>query len=226
MGPKPFASASLDRVDNDKGYAPDNCIWADRSTQNKNRRNKVLVTHRGKQVNLVQALRDSKLSKSGYYRRIRKGMSPQEALDTPVRTNIQHVKVSRGSLVAMIQRCHNPKNEAYLSYGGRGIFVCDRWRFGEGGKTGYQCYVHDVGAKPSAQHTLDRIDTNAGYNPTNVRWATRQEQAVNTRSNVNVVVNGMSMCLSEATERFSELSAVSVKRRLDRGWPIALALVM
>lgn len=76
---------------------------------------------------------------------------------------------------AIQQRCHNPKNTAYSDYGGRGIAVCQRWR------ESFEAFYADTGARPSPEMTLDRIDNERGYEPGNVRWATRIEQSQNTR---------------------------------------------
>lgn len=81
----------------------------------------------------------------------------------------------------MMQRCHNANYDKFEYYGGRGIFVCDRWRFGEGGVPGFECFASDMGGKPSALHTLDREDNNKGYSSDNCRWATKSEQQFNRR---------------------------------------------
>ena len=76
---------------------------------------------------------------------------------------------------AMISRCYNEKDRKYKYYGGRGITVCDRWL------KSYKNFVKDVGKRPAANLTIDRIDNDEGYKPGNVRWATHQEQMLNKR---------------------------------------------
>lgn len=76
---------------------------------------------------------------------------------------------------SMLARCYNPKNQNYPWYGGSGITVCDRWRHGENGETGFACFYKDMGPRPTQKHTLDR--RNAGdYEPSNCQWLTMKEQ--------------------------------------------------
>jgi hypothetical protein len=84
----------------------------------------------------------------------------------------------------MLSRCHNTNHPNYALYGGRGIIVCSRWR------SSYIAFLADVGRKPSPELQLDRIDNDGNYEPGNVRWATRSQQALNRRSSHAVRTQG------------------------------------
>ena len=77
------------------------------------------------------------------------------------------------------QRCNNENRKEYHRYGGRGIFVCARWM------NSYEAFLEDMGRRPSKKHSIDRIDNDDNYKPSNCRWATKTEQSRN-RSGYNV----------------------------------------
>lgn len=77
--------------------------------------------------------------------------------------------------VDMRSRCHDAKHQGYRDYGGRGITVCAAWRHS------YEAFLADMGRRPSAGHSLDRINNDGSYGPENCRWSTRSEQQRNKR---------------------------------------------
>jgi hypothetical protein len=84
-------------------------------------------------------------------------------------------------LVSMWARCENPNNKDFRRYGARGITVCQRWRKGENGKSPYECFIEDMGRRPSPELSIDRIDNDGNYEPGNCRWATPKQQQLNRR---------------------------------------------
>ncbi|NBS69841.1 hypothetical protein EBT31_13150 [bacterium] len=93
----------------------------------------------------------------------------------------------------MRKRCLSESDSYWHRYGGRGIKVCMQW-------SNFWQFLADVGERPSLKHTLDRIDNDGHYEPGNVRWATRKEQANNRATNRMVVINGQRMTLMQAAE--------------------------
>jgi hypothetical protein len=118
---------------------------------------------------------------------------------------------------SMKARCHIPSSSGFANYGGRGIYVCDRWRHD------YEAFLVDVGRKPSADHSLDRVDNDGPYAPGNVRWATRSEQGQNRRTNALVTAFGRTQCI-EAWAAETGLKDCTIWRRLWRGWDPERAL--
>lgn len=76
---------------------------------------------------------------------------------------------------AMIQRCHNPKTRCFKNYGGRGIAICTEWQ------KSFERFLLDMGRRPSVYHSLDRVNNDGNYEPSNCRWATASQQNINRR---------------------------------------------
>lgn len=95
---------------------------------------------------------------------------------------------------SMRQRCVNKSNSNYSRYGARGIFVCKRWL------GSFKNFIDDMGRRPSGRHTIERINNNGGYMPSNCKWATYKEQNRNNKRNVFYWHDGKKKCLSEWAE--------------------------
>ena len=111
----------------------------------------------------------------------------------------------------MIARCKYPNHPSWKRYGARGITVCEKWI------SSYESFLSDVGRRPSALHSLERVRTDGNYEPGNVIWATSHEQQRNTSRNVLLEIDGRRMCLRD----WAALSSVvedAIKMRLNRGW--------
>lgn len=113
--------------------------------------------------------------------------------------------------VNMVSRCETPSSTGFAHYGGRGIKVCERWR------SNFQHFYEDMGPRPAAGYSVDRIDVNGHYEPGNCRWATQTEQSRNTRVNHLVSVDGQTLTLAGAAEN-APVPYNTVLYRLKRGW--------
>jgi hypothetical protein len=96
----------------------------------------------------------------------------------------------------LLNRCYWRKGKSFKDYGGRGIDVCDRWRFGEAGIHPFQCFLDDMGECPNGM-SIDRINNDLGYSKSNCTWSTIEQQIRNRRNTVLVDINGEKMTLRE-----------------------------
>lgn len=108
----------------------------------------------------------------------------------------------------MRQRCQNPRSPDYPRYGGRGIRVCKRWQV-------FENFLADMGPMPKSGMTLERKNNNAGYTPRNCRWASRLEQAQNTRQVLSVKHQGETFSLA-AVARATGIGYGALKYRIHQ----------
>ena len=117
----------------------------------------------------------------------------------------------------MIQRCHNPNDRDYPRYGARGIQVCERWRNADATHTGFEHFLEDMGMPPDKSYSIDRIDVDGDYTPTNCRWATPKEQANNRRTTRIITVGGVTKPLSAWCLEYGIGSKTVLYRMKHRG---------
>jgi len=108
-------------------------------------------------------------------------------------------------------RCYNEKYSGYMEYGGRGIRVCDRWL------NSFENFYADMGKKPTSNHSIDRINVDGNYEPSNCRWATRKEQQRNKTNNVLFTYKGETKCIAEWSE-ITGLSFNLIQSRINGNW--------
>lgn len=108
----------------------------------------------------------------------------------------------------MLSRCRNPNDTGYADYGGRGISVCDRWRY-------FENFYEDMGGRPD-NHSLDRIDNNGPYSPDNCRWAIIEVQANNKRSSLFLTWNGQTKTAAQWARKL-DIPRTTIVRRVRAG---------
>lgn len=120
--------------------------------------------------------------------------------------------------ISMKERCYNPTRNNYYLYGGRGITICDEW-------LNFENFYHwSINNGYSNRLTIDRIDNNLGYSPSNCRWATDREQANNKRNNRIIEYNKERYTLEEWS-RITGIASNTIRMRIDKyGWGIGKAL--
>ena len=120
------------------------------------------------------------------------------------------------SWVSMVQRCTNPENGRWASYGGAGVTVCERWRT-------FSNFLADMGERPAGT-SIDRYpDKSGNYEPANCRWANSKEQSRNRRNNRVIEFMGRKKTLTEWAELIS-VPRETLLSRLDRGWSLDRAI--
>lgn len=114
---------------------------------------------------------------------------------------------------SMHERCERVKHPHYDAYGGRGIKVCDEWKeylpFAEWARN--NGYTDEL--------TIDRIDVNGNYEPSNCRWVTMKEQHNNKRNNRILLYHGETYTLTQLAEKVG-MNKTTLKERINLGWSI------
>lgn len=123
------------------------------------------------------------------------------------------------SWTSMKSRCLNKLHNSYARYGGRGITICERWIHS------FENFLADMGKKPSLDYSLDRINNDGNYEPSNCRWATRNEQQNNTKKNIRLTHDGKTLTLHQWCDLLG-FRYRSIKSRLHKGWPVDKALTV
>jgi hypothetical protein len=109
---------------------------------------------------------------------------------------------------AIKRRCFCKSSNGYHKYGGRGISMCKKW------SDSFHEFLKDMGEKPSEGHSIERIDNDGNYEPSNCRWATAKEQANNRRSTRMILGKTLAQWQDE-----TGISHTLIQQRIDRlGW--------
>lgn len=116
---------------------------------------------------------------------------------------------------SMHVRCYNLKNSRWHRYGGRGIAVCQRWNV-------FENFLADMPDRPPGT-SIDRIDNDGNYEPSNCRWATAKEQANNSTTARIIEFRGESLSITQLAEKYG-LKPATLWARLKYGWSIEDAI--
>jgi hypothetical protein len=113
----------------------------------------------------------------------------------------------------MKTRCCNTDIKSAPRYSGRGIKICDRWL------DSFENFYEDMGKKPSPKHSLDRINNDGDYEPSNCRWATWEEQANNNSNNVKFVIDGETITRANLCKKYG-INYSAFRHRIEAGWTL------
>lgn len=116
------------------------------------------------------------------------------------------------------ERCYNPHSKSFSNYGGSGIAMYEEWR------TDFTAFRDWALSNGYADNfSIDRININGNYEPSNCRWVDKTTQANNRKTNRTILYNGETHTLAE-WQRITGISQSTIKTRLNAGWPIERAL--
>jgi len=138
------------------------------------------------------------------------GCKGREALAGRSCTHKMSKSVEHNTWSKIKARCHNPTDKCFRYYGARGISVCDRWRFS------FENFFADMGLRPRGT-TIDRIDNDGNYEPSNCRWATKTQQARNKRRSLRFEWDGALMQINDICDKVG-IPRGLVYQRVRAGW--------
>lgn len=118
---------------------------------------------------------------------------------------------------SMKKRCNDVKDISYHNYGGRGIKVCDRWL----GHDGFSNFINDMGEKPHADYSIDRIDHDGNYEPSNCRWVNSITQNSNKRNNNKTV----GVYFDKGRNKWASYITIGRIRKLERSDTMEEAII-
>lgn len=116
---------------------------------------------------------------------------------------------------SMINRCENKSDKSYYNYGGRGISVCESWKIPKG--IGFINFIKDIGYKPANNYTLERIDVNGNYEPSNCKWILRSDQPHNRRGTIKVYHKGALIPLAVGLKEIGLRQNIYHSRKTRKG---------
>lgn len=122
-----------------------------------------------------------------------------------------------GVWVSIKVRIYNPRSKYYDKYGGRGISMCPQWR------ESFTSFLRDMGPRPSDRHSIERVDVNGDYCPSNCVWALPVTQQNNRRNNTRVLFRGETKNLGQWARHFG-IKPSTLCQRLKHGWTMERAL--
>lgn len=124
-------------------------------------------------------------------------------------------KAVLGIWSGIVQRCLNPNDRRYPSYGGRGIQLYRYWQ----GPMGLRRFVRAMGPRPSPYHSIDRINPNGPYDPFNCQWKSTREQCNNKRNTRRIMWKGRERSLADIADE-AKMNYGTLRGRLNRGMSI------
>ena len=207
---------SIDRIDNDGNYTPENCRWATVKEQNRNTRNCFYIDIEGEVKTLAEWSDTAGVSPGAIKGRFIKGVRGLGLLNPVSKSNIKRTDRERLYIIfySIKARCYgNPEGRSYKDYGGRGISMCQEWL-----NDFNAFYKWSIGNGYNKDLSLDRIDNDGDYTPENCRWATMKEQSANRRNTVYLTHAGITMILSDWSKELG-VSGGAIKRRIEAGRP-------